>query len=180
MNPSAAAAISSGLSPNRCKRYGCQQFRQHLGSHRRENFRAYATRGNRARADFHNGRAPWAQTTVSAATPGLRGAVACSGRHCRASRCWRCRRRHRQSRARTMRSAASRPHRNTPVRFTSITACRLRERHFAHDRAILRFHEQRIAQNSSIVDEDIEPAEVADDALHLFDPLRPRTATFIS
>jgi hypothetical protein len=65
-----------------------------------------------------------------------------------------------------MRSAASRPQRNTPVRFTSMTACHCAKAHLAYHRAVLRLDEQRIPNDAGVVDQDVEASEVFDDGLH--------------
>ena len=57
-----------------------------------------------------------------------------------------------------MRSAASRPQRNTPVRLTSMTACHCVERHLADDDAVLDLDQQRVLDDAGIVHQHVEPA----------------------
>ena len=73
-------------------------------------------------------------------------------------------------RQRIIRSAASRPHKKTPVKLlTSMTACHCSRLSCAGDFAVLGLDEQAVAQDAGIRDAAVEPAEVRDDAIESAD-----------
>ncbi len=65
-----------------------------------------------------------------------------------------------------MRSAASRAHRNTPVRFTSMTACHCARLILSMIAPSFAFDHQRVADDAGVVHQDVEAPEIGDDGAH--------------